>query len=521
VIKNPATTLDFDGAAKGKFNLASVAQFTTLESGTKLSGMLAADIAFKGNKTAIDKKEYEKINTSGTFNVADVNYTSKDYPDGVKVSNAAFTFNPKNITLNSLKAEYLKSNITASGSIDNAIGYVLKDEPIAGTLNVHADKLNLNDFMGTDTTTTETASSAPFLVPKNIAFTLNAGVDKLTYDKTDYNNLTGTVAIKDETVNLKNLKMDALDGTIGLNGTYSTKNDKKNPDISLTYDLQELSAEKTFYAFNTVQKLMPIGKFISGVLSLQMTMTGKLGSNMMPELGSLTGKGNFLLLEGVLKKFSPVEKLAQTLNVSELISFSLKDIKSYFEFANGKVLVKPFHLKVKDIDMEIGGVHGIDQSINYVIGMKLPRSLMGAQGNALVNNLAQQASAKGIPVALSDYINLNIKLEGSITNPIIKTDLKAAAGTVADDLKQQAMDFAKNKIDSVKTTVQDSVNSIKDQLVKDLKDDLTKQLLGGKKDSTASSEKPLENTKKNAEKAIKNTLNSLLKKKVKDTTKSN
>ncbi len=521
LIKNPATALYFDGAAKGKFNLASVSQFTTLDPGTKLSGMLSADIAFKGNKAAIDKKEYEKINTSGTFNVSDVNYTSKDYPDGVKVSNAAFTFNPKNITLNSLKAEYLKSHITASGSIDNAIGYALKDEPIAGTLNVHADKLNLNDFMGTDTATTDNASSEPFLVPKNIAFTLNAGVDKLTYDKTDYNNLTGTLALKDETVNLKNLQMDALDGKIGLNGSYSTKNDKKHPDISLTYDLKELSAEKTFYAFNTVQKLMPVGKFISGVISSQMTMNGKLGSNMMPDLSTLTGKGDLLLLQGVLKKFAPVEKLAQTLNVSELSGFSLKDIKSYFEFANGKVLVKPFHLKVKDIDMEIGGMHGIDQSINYVIGMKLPRSLMGTQGNALVNNLAQQASAKGIPVALSDYINLNVKMEGSITNPVIKTDLKEAAGTVADDMKQQAVNFAKNKIDSVKTTINDSVSAIKNQLVKDLKEDLTKQLLGGKKDSASSSEKPLENTKQNAEKAIKNTLNELLKKKVKDTTKSN
>src|SRR6185437_6512693 len=97
--------------------------------------------------------------------------------------------------------------------------------------------------------------------------------------------------------------------------------------------------------------------------------------------------------------------------------------------------------------------------------------------------------------------------EGSITNPVIKTDLKEAAGTVADDMKQQAVNFAKNKIDSVKTTINDSVSAIKNQLVKDLKEDLTKQLLGGKKDSASSSEKPLENTKQNAEKAIKNTLN--------------
>ena len=195
-------------------------------------------------------------------------------------------------------------------------------------------------------------------------------------------------------------------------------------------------------------------------------------------------------------------------------------LKNHFEFANGKVLVKPFHFKVKDIDMEVGGMHGLDQSINYVIGMKLPRSLMGASGNALVNSLAQQATAKGIPLALSDYINLNIKMDGSLTNPQIKTGLKEAAGNVASDLKQQAAEFAQQKIDSAKTTIRDSVSSLKNQAVKDLKEDLTKQLFGGKKDSAASPEKPLENAKKNAEKTIKNTLNNLLKKKApKDTTK--
>lgn len=513
LIKNPATVLYFDGAAKGKFNLASVSQFTTLEPGTKLSGMLSADIAFKGNKTAIDKKEYDKINTSGTFNVSDVNYVSKDYPGGVKVNNAAFTFNPKNITLNSLNAEYLKSNITANGSIDNAIGYALKDEPIAGNLNVHADQLNLNDFMGTDTATSDNSATEPFVVPKNVSFTLNAGVDKLTYDKTEYDNIKGTVIIKDQTVVLKNLQMNALGGTIGLNGIYSTKTDKKHPDISLAYDVKNLDAEKTFYAFNTVQKLMPIGKFISGVINSQMTMTGKLGSNMMPDLTTLTGKGDVLLLNGFLKKFAPVEKLAQTLNISELSSFALKDIKSYFDFADGKVLVKPFHVKVKDIDMEIGGVNGLDQSIDYVIGMKFPRSLMGAQGNALVNNLARQASSKGIPIKVSDSINLNVKMGGTITNPIIKTDLKESAGSVAAEMKQQATEFVKSQIDSTKNTVRDSANAIKNQVVKDLKEDIAKQLLGGKKDSTSTSEKPLENAKKNAESTIKNTFNNLLKKK--------
>ena len=522
LVKTPASDPYFNGRAKGKFNLGNLAQFTTLEPGTTLSGLLNADVSFSGNKSSIDKSQYEKIATAGTLNVNNVVYASKAYPGGVKVDEAAFTFNPKNVTLNTLKAEYLKSHFTANGSVDNAIGYALKDEPIAGTLNVNADNINLNDFMGTTATapadSAKATSSEPFAVPKNIAFTLNAGVNKLTYDKVDYNNVKGTLAIQDQTVTLKNVQMDALDGKIGLSGGYSTKSDKKNPAISLTYDVSELNAEKTFYAFNTVQKLMPVGKFISGKISSKLTINGKLGGDMTPQLQSLTGNGNLLLIEGILKKFAPVEKLAQTLNVNDLNGFSLKDVKAYFEFANGNVLVKPFHVKVKDIDMEIGGMHGLDQSIDYGIAMKLPRSIIGSQGNALIDNLAKQATSKGIPVKLSDFINLNVKMGGTLTNPQIKTDLKDAGGDLAADLKKQATDFAQQKIDSAKKELKDSANAIKNQAIKDLKDDLAKQILGAKKDSAGGSGKPLENTTKNAEQAVKNTLNNLLKKKSKDTT---
>ena len=56
--------------------------------------------------------------------------------------------------------------------------------------------------------------------------------------------------------------------------------------------------------------------------------------------------------------------------------------------------MQPFHVKYNDIDMEIGGMHGFDQSIDYVIAMKVPRAMLGSDANNLLNNLAQQAVAK-------------------------------------------------------------------------------------------------------------------------------
>ena len=519
-LRNPVSSVDFSGTAKGRFTLDNVKQFATLEPGTSVSGILNADLGFSGNKTAIDKSEYDKININGTAGLSNLKYASKDYPTGVTINNTQLNFNQKNITLNSLSGNYLNTNFTASGVLNNLIGYAMKDQTLSGNLDVTADKLNLNDWMGTEpapaTETPATSTTAePFLVPAGINFTINTKAGEVKYDKVNYNNINGTLVLNDQTVKLQNVKTDALDGSVAFNGSYSTKTNKKQPDIAISYDVKDVDVQKAFFAFNTFQKLMPIGQFLSGKLSSQLSMTGNLNGDMMPNLGSLTGQGNLLLLEGVLKKFAPLEKLANTLQIDELKSIAIKDIKNYIEFANGKVLVKPFTVKVKDIDLQIGGMHGFDQSIDYVVAMKVPRKYLGTQGNNLVNGLATQASSKGIPVTLGDVVNLNIKMGGSIANPSIKTDLKEVAGDAVADLKQQAADFAQAKADSAKQRVKDSVNAVKNQVVNDVKEDLKNKIFGNK-DSVQTNN--TDSTKKKAEQTIKNTINDLFKKKKKAAT---
>jgi hypothetical protein len=415
--------------------------------------------------------------------------------------------------LSNLTGNYTGTNFTASGALSNLIGYMLRDAQLGGNINLAADKLNLNEWMGTDTATTASTTSDPFLVPANMDLTLQAKADQVQYDKVTYNNVGGTLFLKDETVQLKDVRTEALGGTMAFTGSYSTRVDKKNPEIDMNYAVKDLDVQKTFMAFNTVQKLMPIGQFLAGKLSSQMSMSGSMNGQMMPDLSSLTGNGNLLLIQGVLNKFAPLEKLASTLQIAELKNITIKDIKSHIEFANGKVLVKPFNLKVGDIDMQIGGMHGFDQTMDYIIALKVPRKYLGAQGNALVNSLAAQATSKGVPVSLGDVVDLNVKMIGSISNPTVKTDLKQVAGDATKELKQQATAFVQAKVDSTKSTIKDSLNVVKKQVVNDLKEEAVKQLFT-KKDSTTTGT-GIEGTKKKVEETMGNTLNSLLKKKKK------
>ncbi len=428
-LTKPVSAIYFSGTAKGRLTLDNIKQFVALEHGTSIRGRLDADLSFSGSKEAIDKKNYENINTSGTASVTNMHYASADYPDGIQINTAQLKFFMQQLSLNNFNGRFQNSSFSADGILNNMIGYALHDEVLSGSLNMSADKVNLNDWMATATATTSTTTttSDPFLVPENLNVNVNAKAGAVQYDKVTYNNIRGSLSVKEETVYLQNIQTEALDGSMNFDGWYSTKTNKVRPDINIKYAVKDVDVQKAFFAYNTVQKLMPIGKFLDGKLNSEFSMTGKLNGDMFPDLGTLTGKGNLLLIEGVLRKFQPLEKLSDVLSVSALKDISLRDIKSHFEFANGKVLVRPFDIKIKDIDMQVGGMHGIDQSIDYIIGMQLPRKYLGNAGNSLIDNLSSQAASRGMAIAVSETINLNVKMGGSITNPTIKTDLKETA----------------------------------------------------------------------------------------------
>jgi hypothetical protein len=75
-------------------------------------------------------------------------------------------------------------------------------------------------------------------------------------------------------------------------------------------------------------------------------------------------------------------------------------------------------------------------------------------------------------------VDLSVKMGGSITNPSIKIDLQKVVGDAADELKEQAKDFAQQKIDSAKARAKDTVNVLANKA----KDKLLEQVFG--KDTT-------------------------------------
>ena len=507
LMKTPVSNQWVDASAKGSVDLSQMQKFMKMDAGTKLAGIINADVSVKGSIAAAEKKQFEQLYAAGTIGVSNLTYASKDYPDGVAINSLLLTFNPKNVTVSNLKGAYLKTNFSGDGGINNFLGYYLHNEALSGSFNFTADNVDVNKFMGPPSTQPEAKtapSTQPFLVPSTLDVALNVSIGSVKYDNLLLTAVQGSLVIRNEIVNLKSVTGKALDGTLKIDGLYSTKTDKKNPDIAFDYSVTNVDVQKTFTTIDMVKKMMPIGKYVSGKITSNLALTGKLGPDMSPLMNSLSGKGDLLLLNGVLSNFPVTDQLADKLHLTQFKTITLKDTKIFYSFENGRVTVQPYKVKIGDLDAEIAGSNGFDQTINYGVNLSAPTSALGSAGNAMVTNLVNQAASKGIKAnPVGDKISLAIKITGTTTNPKIETDLKNVVGDAVSNVKEEIKKEAEKKIDSVKSVVKDTVKAIKTQVVTQAKEELQKQLLGGKGDTSKKKNDPLNDVGDKAKNKLK------------------
>ncbi|HVY74605.1 MAG TPA: AsmA-like C-terminal region-containing protein [Puia sp.] len=469
LIKNPKSNPFIDMAFSGKMDLANITRLMKLESGTKLSGMLQANIYAKGNTSVANKQRKNKFTAAGNFSLKDFLYISRDYPDGIVLTDLLLTLNAKNTQINELKGGYLSTHFDATGTFNNVFDFAMKNNPLQASIDLKADEINLSQWLGSvrDSAKLHASVTAPAAleVPANINFTIKASIDNFHQGNLDMHNLSGTIAVSDETLHFKQVKADALDGTMLINGTYSTREGRENPVISLTYDVNGVDIQKTFFAFNTLQKMMPVGRFMSGKFNSHINVNGSLDQDMLPNCPTLHGDGNIVLTEGSLRAFGPIDRLSQTLDIKELKDISLKDVHADFSFEGGKVVLNAFPAHAGDIDMEIFGSHGFDQTLAYDINLSVPRSKLGHKGTAFVKNVVKDAADKGIPVKLDESVNILVKLGGTINNPDVKTDMSAVVDKASEDLQKEMNEFVNAKLDSARQQLRRPAASKKSMFV--------------------------------------------------------
>lgn len=472
-VSTPVSDPSFDIFAKGKFDLSGVKDFYPLKAGQNLSGLIDLNLDISGKMSDADQGRYENIKASGAVLITGLSYKSDDFKDGILISEAGLMFTPRELQLQSLKVKFGKSNFSASGKADNYLAYIFRGELLKGSFDLDADFVNLNDFMSAEKEVKATETKEPeeksdmsvILVPGNIDFVLNANIGKLVYDKMEMDRINGNIGLKDHVLNLNNLSMNFLGGSITLKGSYSTANPEV-PKADLNLSISRIQIADALKHFRFFGKFAPIAKNAQGAVSLNISYTSDLKKNMTLDYSTISASGSLQTYELIIKNNPVFEQLCEKIKVNIFKWFAPLDLKISFEIKNGTITIEPFDFKVRKTTGRAQGFFKLDNSLHIILEMAITRDEFGEHSKKFLEGLSNDAKNLGVPVDMDNVVRLVVVISGKTPKPQIKVGLKGTMDDVFDNLKEKLKEELEKKKEEIITNVKEGVNNAIDEAEK-------------------------------------------------------
>lgn len=444
VLRTPVSDPDIDFSVKGRIDLAELNRTMKLEGVEELTGIVTADAAMRTRMSYIENEQYERITARGNVDIRNMTVRNEELPHAIDIEEMQLEFSPQHAEMKSFKAQIGSSDMQMTGYIDNLLGFALRDEDLRGRATFASTFFNLDEWVEED----EEEESEIIPVPGNIDFTMSARIARMIYDGMEMTDARGSLRIKDQRVTLENFSMKTLGGEIVMSGYYETT-DITRPTFDFDLAMSNIDIPDAFATFNTVQMLAPVAEYAAGSFSANLRMNGVLGIDMMPLFDVLSGRGTLQTSRLAVHDFPVLNRVSDAIRVQQLKDPRIEAFRSSIEIRDGRLHVSPFDLKIGNSVMNVSGSNGIDRSINYVLGLEIPREDLGADANRVITNLISQAGRTGIDLQAADAVRLNVTVGGTITNPSIRADFASVVTSVRDQVEQRIRDEIDTRVEDL------------------------------------------------------------------------
>ncbi len=446
-IASPNSDPDLKLDAKGKINLGLIKDVYPLEKDFSMEGLVNLDLNLAGRMSNYEKNMYDKFTFGGNFDLSNLLLKSENFKEALEIGTAKLTFNNRYVNLPAFSAKMGKNDISAEGRFDNFLAYVFNDKTLNGSLAINSNYLNVNDFMSDDKVESDkkvsskdtVKASKPILLPSNLDFTMKGSFGEILFDKMNLKNASGILTLANSKLKFTDLTVQAFGGNFKLNGFYETA-DTLKPVIDFSLALNEVVFNDIFKQVDVIQNFAPLFNKASGKFNTVLSLNTVLKTDMMPDLMTVFSQGKFNTKSVALKDVPVLEKIALALNRKDLLPMTLNDLGISFEINNGKLLTKPFNFKIKDVGFTIGGITGLDKTIDYKGTVTLPDRL----------NLGK----------LTTY---NILVGGTFAKPVVKLDLKGKITELVTETAEKVETVVTQKVDEAKEKVLEEARKQKEK----------------------------------------------------------
>jgi hypothetical protein len=437
--------------------------------------VLDANIDLMGKMSSIENERYDEFKADGSLTLQQFEMLSADIPQPVYINRTVMNFSPRYVDLVSFDARIGSSDVRMDGKLENFIPYLFEDGIIAGRLNLESNLLDLNEFMPEEAedeevlaaeepveevpaTPEDTAAASVIEIPGDIDFTFTSSLKKVLFNKLEIENLVGLILLRDRKVTMQELRMDLLEGRVAMSGEYNTQ-DLKSPLVDLSLDIEKLDIPAAFESLNTVRMLAPIAEHTSGSVSTNLDFTSFLGEGMMPDMNSIVASGKLGSELVTIEKTETFDKINSILKTEKFRDIAMKDLAIEYAVRNGRVYIEPYETKIGNTTLVMGGDQGLDQTMNYEMNMKIPRSDLGGTAQHVINQVTSLAAGAGLDLDPGETIDVKFFVTGTFTEPEIRPVFGEGMQEMTREVQDQVQEMVEERVEEIEEEAREQASA--------------------------------------------------------------
>jgi len=378
--ENPSVKADLSG----NLSMAKIKQFINSEKIETLDGNASFEVEFAGIfNTANGAKP--KIKTSNGFiKIENVSLKTKSSHLAFTDLNGSLSLKKNDAAFSKLTGSVLSSQFKADGIIKNIIPFLLfEEEQLVIETDFRSKSVSLNEIMGRPTSSLS-EESTPLTFPDNINFNLKSHIGELTYGEFTASNLKGIVTYQNKKLAAKNITFKAN------KGSYILSSELEQTDIDSFFwtidgTANNIDINNFFSEFNDFGQKFLTYKNIKGKTTVQISLATVIDGNMNIDMDRLYSIAKFSIQKGELiaqpalldiADYFASNKIVKTVIDTELLKKKMKHVK----FANldnkiiidkGKIHIPQMNLSTNVMDLNISGIHGFDDNVDYHLNFRL------------------------------------------------------------------------------------------------------------------------------------------------------
>jgi hypothetical protein len=453
-LKNLVSDLAFDGQFIGKVNFDELKDALPMDS-VSIAGIIDANLKVKGNYSAIENEQYDRIQSNGTVLLSQFVYESPSLTQRVLIPEGKMDFTPQAVNLSGLNINIGQSDFSLAGRVTNYLNYLLKDGTLAGNLQLNSSQVNLNEMLrlqvvrespeGQAHTATNVESTVEeevlvFDVPKNIDFTFQSNIQRVIFEQLPITDVNGMITARDGKLVLDGLNMRMLEGDLKLTGSYENTPENK-PLFDFGFDLVKIDIPKAFQTLTSVQRMIPIARYSQGKFNTSLNVNGQLSPGFGLLATSIDGSGLFTT-ENLQIIDSPMfDQLKGLLKSERLENVKIDDFRAFIEVVDGTIQLKPFTTRIAGQETTIAGNLNTENLIDMRLDFNVQRDAFGDDIQNILSVLPGQERIQLIPAS--------VILNGPVGKPEMRIDLEEARKMITEEVKKSTRDNMQENLNKI------------------------------------------------------------------------